>query len=67
MKIYCCITQQIKKDCRENTKKVSAQIDWRTMEVWRCPYGILIAGIWISLPEKVADKAEKLAQPFTQS
>ena len=36
-------------------------------ELWRCPYSILIAGIWTSLAEKVADMAEKLAQPFTQS
>ena len=35
--------------------------------LWRRPYGILIAGIWTSLVEKVADMAEKLAQPFTQS
>ena len=29
--------------------------------LWTCPYGILIAGIWTSLAEKVADMAEKLA------
>jgi len=34
---------------------------------WRRPYGTLIAGIWTSLAEKVADMAEKLAQPFIQS
>ena len=35
--------------------------------LWRRPYGILIAGIWTSLAEKMADIAEKLAQTFTQS
>ena len=35
--------------------------------LWRCLYDIFIAGIWSSLTEKVADMAEKLAQPFTQS
>jgi len=35
--------------------------------LWRCPYRILIAGIWSSLAEKLANMAEKLAQPFTQS
>ena len=35
--------------------------------LWKRPYGILIAGIWSSLAKKVADMAEKLAQPFTQS
>ena len=32
--------------------------------LWKRPYGILIAGIWSSLAETVA---EKLAQPFTHS
>ena len=35
--------------------------------LWRHPYGILMAGIWTSLAEKMADMAEKLAQSFTQS
>ena len=35
--------------------------------LWTRPYGILIAAIWSSLAEKVADMTEKLAQPFTQS
>ena len=35
--------------------------------LWRCPYGIIIAGIWSSLAEKVADVPEKLVQPFTES
>ena len=33
--------------------------------LWRRPYGILMAGIWTSLAEKVADMAKKLAQSFT--
>ena len=35
--------------------------------LWGRSYGILIAGIGTSLAEKVADMAEKVAQPFTQS
>ena len=49
------------------SNSLSRKLCTKIGRIWRRPYGILIAGMWSSLAEKMADMAEKLAQPFTQS